>query len=107
MARVTIIAHYVVYPILRLSTHLTTNSCCKFCASPTSSVTNIVAMETLTQTRHNIADNFTATLTNLYHDGPLPIPLSPRATYIEPLATMVAELHAVADTTYLPTYADP
>ena len=41
-------------------------------------------------------------------DDPLPIPLPPHHTvYEEPMATMIAELHAVADTTLVPTYTDP
>ena len=41
-------------------------------------------------------------------DEPLPIPLPPHHTaYDEPMATMIAELHAVADTTLVLTYTDP
>ena len=43
-----------------------------------------------------------------YYDDQLPIPLPPHHTaYDEPMATMIAELHAVADTTLVPTYTDP
>jgi len=36
------------------------------------------------------------------------MPLPPHHTaYNEPLVTMIAELHAVADTTLVPTYTDP
>ena len=42
-----------------------------------------------------------------YCDDPLPIPLPHQSAYTEPLATMIAELHAVADTILVPTYTDP
>ena len=43
-----------------------------------------------------------------YCDDPLPIPLPPHHTaYEEPMATMIAELHAVVDTTLVPAYTDP
>ena len=43
-----------------------------------------------------------------YCDDQLPIPLPPHHTaYGEPMATMIAELHAAADTTLVPTYTDP
>jgi len=43
-----------------------------------------------------------------YSDDPLPIDLSPHHTvYYEPMVTMIAELHAVANTTIAPTYTDP
>jgi len=43
-----------------------------------------------------------------YFDDSLPIPVPPHHTaYTEPMATMIAELHAVADTTLVPTYTDP
>ena len=43
-----------------------------------------------------------------YCDDQLPIPLPPHHTaYDEPMATMIAELHAVVDTTLVPTYTDP
>ena len=44
---------------------------------------------------------------SIHQDGPLPILLPHHSTDTEPMATMVAELHAVAATTYLPTYTDP
>jgi len=43
---------------------------------------------------------------SLHQNGPLPIHL-PHHILLIPMATTVAELHAVADTTYLPTYTDP
>ena len=43
-----------------------------------------------------------------YCDEQLPVLLPPHHTaYVEPMATIIAELHAVADTTLVPTYADP
>ena len=48
------------------------------------------------------------TLAVTYSDAPLPKPLpSHHTAYDEPMATMIAELHAVADTTLVPTYTDP
>ena len=43
-----------------------------------------------------------------YSDDPLPIALPQQHTaHDEPMATMIAELHEVADTTLVPTYTDP
>ena len=42
-----------------------------------------------------------------YSDDPLPKSLPQHHTaYDEPMATMIAELHAVADTRHVPTYND-
>ena len=56
----------------------------------------------------NQGDDTVTSVRSIPQDSPLPIPLPPHhSTYYEPMATMVAERHAVADTTYLPKYTDP
>ena len=67
---------------------------------------HIVATVTIGPTIHNQGDAHSAIVR--HQDGPLPILLSPHhSTYTEPMATLVAVIHAVADTTYLPTCTDP
>ena len=90
-----------------LNTHLATKVCCEICATPTQHKRQtgpIVATVTILPTGHIQGDWAIVR----HQDGPLPILLPPHhSTYTEPMATMVAEIHLVADTTYLPTYTNP
>ena len=101
------IQFYDLMPIL--NTDLKTKVCCEICAIPTKRKRQtgaIVATVTICPTGHIQGDAHSAIVR--HQDGPLPILLPPHhSTYTEPMATIVAEINAVADTTYLPTYTDP
>ena len=98
------IQFYDLMPIF--NRHLATKVCCEICAIPTQHKRQtgpIVATVTFGPTGHIQGDAHSAIVRLQY--GPFPILLPPHhSTYMDP---MVAELHAIADTTYLPTYTDP
>ena len=104
------ITYYHLQPILQH--HLASKSCCQLCA-PSDTHSKMVpqsSMMATIMTRDSDHAPFimsTAQWFN-YSDGPLPKPLPQHHTaYDEPMTTMIAELHAVADTTLVPTYTDP
>ena len=95
------IKYFHLLPILQH--HLASQHCCQLCTHsgthsiPGTNTSMVMTIMSLLDDNGHIMMSATQGMT--YCDDPLPIPLPHHTAYTEPMATMIAELYAVADTT--------